>query len=418
MDNLIKCDIAVIGGGPAGMMAAGRAAELGARVVLLEKNGKLGVKLLITGGGRCNLTNKNITNGNLTELYGKNGKFLHAAVNSFSSNDLINFFEQRKVKTKEEEGGKIFPTADKASAINDALIGYLNKSKVKILKNTAVKSLTLAENKAKIKSIKALDKEIFADRIIISTGGKSYPATGSTGDGFILAEKLGHSIIPPTASLTPLVTSELWVKKLQGVSLKNILLSAYSPANNKKQAEEFGEIIFTHEGISGPAIFNLTRKIGGQKFPFKLRLDFFPNKAFEILDQEVQNILQKNGKKNIKNILSEIAQQKLAALILDLVKANPDKKSCDITKDERKKIVHTLKELTLNIRKAGGFEKAIITKGGINLKEINPNSMQSKIIENLYFAGEVIDIDGPTGGYNLQAAWSTGYLAGTSAATK
>lgn len=417
MDNFNrKYDVAVIGGGPSGMMAAGRAAELGARVVLLEKNGKLGVKLLITGGGRCNLTNKNIRNGNLIELYGQNGKFLHKALNSFSVNDLINFFEQRKVKIKEEDGGKVFPISDKSVDIREALIEYLNQNKVAVLENTDVKSLT--KNGFQVKSIKTSVGEIFADKIIISTGGKSYPTTGSSGDGFILAKKLGHLVITPNPSLTPLIIKELWIKKLQGVSLKNIKVSVYSPLNNKKQAEEFGEMIFTHKGISGPAILNLTRKISGQTAPFKLKIDFFPNKAFEVLDKEIQNILQRSGKKNIKNVLAEFTQQKLVNFILDTVKTNPEKKSCDITKDERKKITHILKELELSIKKTGGFEKAVITKGGISIKEIDSGTMRSKIIENLYFAGEIIDIDGPTGGYNLQAAWSTGYLAGTSAATE
>ena len=402
-------DAAIIGGGPAGMIAAGRAGELGARVILVEKNKNLGRKLLITGKGRCNITNKTDKPREFINKFGKNGEFLFSSFSRFGIKETINFFENLGVETKIERGGRVFPKSDKSQDIVNALINYLRKSNVKIKLNSEVKEIVRKNNRIE-KVVLANNEEIIADKFIICTGGKSYPKTGSTGQGYLWAQKMGHKIIKPTPSLVPIETKENWVGSLQGVSLKNVSVALFQ--NNKEFDFRFGEMLFTHFGLSGPIILDLSKKIGellttGEVI---LKIDLKPALDFLKLDKRLQRDFK--GNKDFKNYLPELLPRKLGDLIMRFSKISPDKKLNSITKEERKKIIDVLKGLKLTVKGLIGFSQAIVTSGGVDLKEIDSKTMRSKIIKNLYFAGEILDIDGPTGGYNLQVCWTTGYVAG------
>lgn len=408
----MRYDVVVIGGGPAGMMSAGRAGELGSRVLLLEKNRGLGIKLLITGKGRCNITNKTDDLKELINRFGKNGKFLFSSFYKFGVDDVIEFFESRKVKTKVERGNRVFPVSDKSKDILDVLTGYLKKSQVKIKTNAQVKEIIKKEEKIEKVILDNGDK-IFADKFIICTGGKSHPGTGSSGDGFRWLTKLGHKITKLAPSLTPIVVEDKIVKDLEGLSLKNVEISIYK--NDKKIDSRFGEAIFTANGLSGPVILDMSKKIGKElSAKMKVRIDFKPALDFEKLDRRIQRDFREKNNKMFKNSLEKLLPQKLIPVIIKLSKINPEKKVNLITKEERKRLLHLIKEFDLNLKELAGYDKAIITAGGVDLKEIDPVTMKSKLIDNLYFAGEIIDIDGPTGGYNLQICWSTGYVAGES----
>jgi hypothetical protein len=411
--KIMKYDIAVIGGGPGGMMAAGRAAQCGARVVLIEKNRRLGKKLLLTGKGRCNITNAEYDPHRFIEPFGKKGKFLYSALHKFGVQDTLQFFHQRGLQTKVERGKRIFPLSDQATDVRQVLADFLHETGVTIRKNTLVKALL--KTGRRIEKLLLSQNELIADRYIICTGGLSYPATGSTGDGLTWAEQLGHTLIPPKPALTPVILKEPWIKELQGLSLKNVHISVYQ--NNKKQAERLGEALFTHEGMSGPIMLDMSKAIGNLlKKPVHLCIDFKPALAYSVLDARIQRDLQENRKKMFKNSLDKLLPHKLIPVIVRLSGINPAKQAGSFTKEERKRLLHLLKGFTVNVRGLAGFEKAIITTGGIALNEINPQALQSKLIDNLYFAGEILDLDGPTGGYNLQLCWSTGYVAGESAA--
>jgi len=398
------------------MISAGRAGELEASVVLIEKNKNLGKKLLITGKGRCNITNRENNSGEFIGKFGKNGKFLFSAFSRFGVEETINFFEKLNLKTKIERGGRIFPVSDKSQDALEALIGYLKKSNVKIKLNSEVKEIIKKDNKIE-KIILANNEEITANKFIISTGGKSYPETGSTGDGYKWVKKLGHTITNLSPSLVPVIVKEKIVEELEGLSLKNVEISVYR--ENKKIDSRFGEAIFTADGMSGPIIIDMSKKIG-KELPqnIKIKIDFKPALDFLKLDRRIREDFRRDSKKMFKNSLNDLLPQKLIPVIVKLSKINPDKKPSSITKEERKKLLHLLKEFTLEVRSLATYNKAIITSGGIELNEIDQKTMKSKLIDNLYFAGEILDIDGPTGGYNLQACWTTGYIAGESAALK
>lgn len=412
----IKYDLAVIGGGPAGMMAAARAGELGARVILLEKNVNLGTKLLITGNGRCNFTNNSEENMALAEKFGNNGKFLFSSLSQFGPEETINFFASRGVNTIMEKDNRVFPESGKSRDILETLERYLKESKVAVKNNAEVKEI-IKKGKKIVKVILANDKEIIADKFIIATGGKSYPQTGSSGDGYAWLEKLGHTIIELKPSLTPIIVREKFVKELEGLSLKNIEINLFK--DNKKIDSSFGEAIFTANGLSGPAVFNLSRKIS-QELPneIKIRIDFKPELSFKEVDLEIQKIFTEFSNKMLRNSLDKLLSSRLALTIIKILKIDPDKNNNFVTKEERKALTHFLKEFELEIESVAGFEKAMITIGGIKLSEVNPKTMRSKLIDNLYFTGEILDLDGPTGGYNLQVCWSTGYAAGEHAAEK
>lgn len=411
-----KFDVAVIGGGPAGLLAAGTAAQSGAGVVLIEKNDRLGKKLLITGKGRCNLTNAVKDGRDFIKELGKNGPFLFSSLTAFGPHDVIDFFNRRGVKTKVERGGRVFPVSDNAADVLKALIGYINEGKVKLVKNAEI--LDLIKENNLLKKIKLPDGEISANNFIFATGGLAYPQTGSTGDGFGFAQKLGHAVIKPEPALAPVMAKEKWVKELEGLSLKNIRINLWQ--NNKKMAERFGEALFTAEGLSGPIILDLSQEIGRllKIGPVELKINFKPALDYPTLDKRIQKDLAANKNKAFKNSLDELLPQKLIPVMIKLSGIEKNKKAGQLTRAERAKLAKLLTELKLNVADLAGFDKAIVTAGGIDLKEIDPKTMRSKIIPNLYFAGEIIDLNGPTGGFNLQICFSTGFVAGRSAAGK
>jgi predicted Rossmann fold flavoprotein len=410
-DNVF--DIAVIGGGPAGMIAAGRAAELGVKVVLIEKNEVLGKKLLLTGKGRCNFTHNELDIRKFAEKYGRNGRFLYRALSVFGVKEVIDFFASRGVKGKVEQGDRIFPEKGNVQDILKVLLKYLSEGKVTILYNVEV--INFKQEDKKISQVILRDRQIIADKFIICTGGKSYPQTGSTGDGYHWARQLGHTIIEPVPALNPIKISEKWVKELQGLSLKNISLKLFQ--NGKKQDERFGEMLFTHFGVSGPIVMDLSKNIGTllKRGPVKLILDLKPALDFKKLDKRIQRDLEKFKGRMFKNSLKGLLPLSMIPVIIRLSGIESEKQVDYLSREERIKLVHLLKELELSPTELLGFKWSVVTSGGIALKEVDPNTMCSKKIKNLYFAGEILDLDGPSGGYNLQECWSSGYLAGESA---
>lgn len=407
-------DIAVIGGGPAGMMAAGRAAELGAKVVLIEKNEILGKKLLVTGKGRCNFTHFELDIRKFAEKFGRNGRFLYSALELFGAREVIDFFKFRGVKGKAEQGDRVFPEEGNAQDILNMFSRYLEEGKVEVLINSEV--IGFKQEKGKISQVLLRDHQISADKFIICTGGKAYPQTGSTGDGYRWAEQLGHTVITPVPALNPVKTSENWVKEVQGLSLKNVSIKLFQ--NGKKQDERFGEMLFTHFGVSGPIIMDMSKHIGAllKNGPLKLLLDLKPALDYKKLDQRIQRDFQEFKGRMFKNSLKGLLPLSMIPVMIKLSGIDPEKKVDYICREERNKLVHLLKELELTPTELLGFKWSVVTSGGVDHKELNPNTMRSKKIGNLYFAGEIIDLDGPSGGYNLQECWSTGYLAGQSAA--
>ena len=408
----MKYNVAVIGGGPAGIIAAGRAGELGSHVVLIEKNKALGSKLLITGKGRCNLTNKVNDLKKIIDKFGKNGKFLFSALSKFGVDETINFFEENGLKTKVERGNRVFPMSDKSQDVINTLTRYLRKSHVDIKTNSEVRKIIKKNNKIE-KILLTSGEEIIADNFIICTGGKSHPRTGSTGDGYRWAEKVGHTVNRLLPSLVPIIVKERYVKRLEGLSLKNVEISIYK--NGKKIISRFGEAIFTADGMSGPIILDMSKEIGKELHnKIKMQIDFKPALDFVKLSKRIQRDFQKNPNKLFRNGLNDLLPKKLIPVIVKLSKINLNKKVNSVTKEERKRLVHLLKEFSLEIKGLQDFKRAIITTGGIKLSEIDHKTMKSKLIDNLYFAGEILDLDGPTGGYNLQVCWTTGYIAGES----
>ena len=416
-----KFDVAVIGGGPAGMMAAGRAAELGANVVLLEKNESLGKKLLITGKGRCNLTQAQFDLKEMVSQFGKNGKFLFSSLAEFGPREVIKFFEDRKLSTKTERGARVFPVSNKSYDVLRVMEEYLKKNKVKILFGSEI--VGFESDGKKIKGVKLKHEKgapgrkiISADRFILCTGGKSYPTTGSTGDGYQWAKDLGHTIVPPAPALVPIKTKETWVKEVQGLSLKNVEISLIQ--NNKKKDSRFGEMLFTHFGLSGPIVLDISKKAGElmAKGEVAVSIDLKPALSPEQLDTRLQRDFADNAKKDFVNYLPELLPQKMIATMIKLSGIDPRKKINTVTGAERKKLAGLLKDLRLTFDGTTGFSQAVVTSGGVRLKEVDSKTMQSRVVSNLFLAGEILDVDGPTGGYNLQICWSTGYAAGTGAA--
>ena len=404
--------IIVVGGGPAGIMAAIVAAEGGAQVILLEKMPRVGRKLGITGKGRCNLTNSADVEAFVKNIH--NGKFLYSALSNFSSNDTVNFFEKLGVMTKIERGGRIFPVSDDAGEVIEALIKKMAIVGVEVRNNSPVTEI-LAENK-KIVGVKVGDKIFKCDAVILATGGASYPKTGSTGDGFKFAKQLGHTITEILPALVPLEVEDD-IKTLQGLSLKNVRVKLL--ADGKKVAELFGEMLFTHFGVSGPIILTLSRqaaKLLAEKKFVELEINLKPALTPEQLDARILRDFDKFKGKIIKNSLHELLPVKLISIVLDRAFIEENKPVDEITQAERRRLVEILRGLPLTITKTRPIDEAIVTSGGISVKEINPKTFESKIISGLYIIGEVLDVDGFTGGFNLQAAWSMGYSAGIFAA--
>lgn len=407
--------IIVVGGGAAGMLAAYSAALHGAEVLLLEKMNGVGKKVRITGKGRCNITNTADIKGCIANIPG-NGSFLYSAFHQFFNEDIIRLLEEFGVATKTERGGRVFPVSDQATDVVDALRRMVIAAGGKIQTDTKVKSL-VTENGRVCGVRLELGDVLSADAVIVTTGGASYPGTGSSGDGYRMAKEVGHTLTDLTPSLVPLELEEEWVQDLQGLSLRNVNVTAY--ADERKLDEEFGEMLFTHYGVSGPIVLSMSRKIAlalnDNKF-VTLTLDLKPALTEEQLDRRVQRDFEKYLRKQVKNALNDLLPQKLIPVVIDLAYLDEDKPIHQVTKEERIRLVRTIKHMEMTVLKTRPMAEAIVTAGGVSTKEVDPKTLSSRVIEGLYFAGEVLDIDGYTGGFNLQAAFSTGYAAGKSAA--
>lgn len=410
--------VIVIGGGPAGMMSAITSAEYGNEVTIIEKNSDFGKKILITGKGRCNITSSLYMSEFIKNTPG-NGRFLYSAFQNYTNTDIIEFLRRQGLETKEERGNRIFPVTDKSIDVLNCFKKKINELNIKKLFNTRVEKILIQENK--VLGVRT-DKEIIrADKIILATGGKSYPLTGSTGDGYRIASSLGHKIMPIRPSLVPLVIYEKdECKEMQGLSLKNAGIKVIDQSKNKIIYEDFGEMIFTHFGISGPTILSSSAHLVRYKEidnlmkerKIKLYIDLKPALTEEQLDDRILRDFKEFKNKQFKHSLDKLLPQKMISVIVKNSCINENKKVNEITKEERKKLINCLKKFELTIKDFRPVEEAIITSGGINIKEINPKTMESKIIKGLYFAGEIIDVDSYTGGFNLQIAYSTGYTAG------
>ncbi len=409
-------DVIVVGAGPAGLLAAGRAAELGAKVLILEKMRQPGRKLLITGKGRCNVTNSAPIGDFITHVY-PNGRFLRNAFSQYFSNDIIELLNRYGVVTILERGGRYFPADNKASDVLKALLLWVAELKVEI--QTGLRAEMLIIESYTVKGVIANGQKFISKHVIIATGGKSYPATGSNGEGYELARSVGHSIVKAMPALVPLETEGKIAQKLQGLNLKNVRAVVW--VNNKKAGEDFGEMIFTHFGLSGPIILTLSRIIVSELHKnnkVEITIDLKPALDEQKLDNRLIRDLNEHGKKKINNIFRYWLPSKMIPVFIEILGFDPEKECHQVSSKERKQIRHLLKNLPFTITNHRSFKEAIITSGGIPTNEISPKTMESKLIEGLYFAGEVIDLDAETGGYNLQIAYSTGWLAGNSCMKK
>ncbi len=409
-----KYDIIVIGGGPAGIFAAGFAARQGKKVLLLEKNRRCGAKLLITGKGRCNLTHNEEDPRRFSEAFGRHGKALLTALYAFSVAETLGFFEQRGLELNIERGGRIFPARGGAADVQKILDNFVKESEVDLLTSCRVQDLRRTEEQ--LTSVVTTQGEFFADRFIVATGGLSYPETGCSGDGYAWAEQTDHTLIEPQPALVPVRLSESWTRELSDFNLRNIRITARQ--NGKNLTERFGEAFFTHSGIGGPIILDMSAQIRDalKKGPVSLFLDLKPAVETDIFDKRLQRELAAHSNKDFCNSLENLLPKDMIPLFIRLSGIDPEKKCHSVSKTERAKFLSLFKQLELHVTGVGDFKKAIVTSGGVSLKDIDMRTMRSKKVENLYFCGEMIDLDGPTGGYNLQLCWSTGYLAGISAA--
>lgn len=410
-------NIIVVGGGAAGMMAAVSASQNGGKVIVLEKMTSLGRKLSITGKGRCNITNiaeKEIIIKNIPG----NGAFIYSSLHKFGNQDIIDFLHHYGVMTKIERGGRVFPVSDQAKDVVGAFLRAFKDLNIEVVTGQQVKRI-LTHN-GKVTGVLASNNVKYdAEAVIVATGGSSYPGTGSSGDGYRMSEVVGHTIIPLKPSLVPLEVGEDWIRELQGLSLKNVSASVIFAG--KKVADDFGEMLFTHYGLSGPIILSLSKKVAEllnhhPNEEILMEINLKPALSAEILDKRIQRDFEKFARKQLKNSLGELLPAKLINVVIDLAHLDPDKFVHQITKNERIRLQEQITRLTFTITSTRPVSEAIVTAGGVYVKEINPKTMESKIVEGLFFAGEVIDIDGYTGGFNLQAAFSTGYVAGHNAA--
>lgn len=398
------------------MMAAYAAAESGHAVTLLEQNEKLGKKLFITGKGRCNLTNAS----DMEQLFANvvsNRKFLYSAFYSYDNEQVISFFESHGMPTKTERGNRVFPVSDHSSDVIAALSAALRGQHVEVLLHTKVKRLLLEkrDEEKRVTGVELADHtKMHADAVIVATGGISYPSTGATGDGYRMAEESGHKMVSPTPALVPMETKEPWVRDLQGLSLRNVRMSV--TRGKKKLYEDFGEMLFTHFGVSGPLVLSASGCIPAKAFSQELsmKIDLKPALDVEQLDHRILREFDEMKNKQFKNSLGHLLPAKMIPVMIALSGIDPDTKVNEISREQRQNLLHLFKNMPLTITGLRDFKEAIITKGGVSVKDINPSTMESKLVQGLYFCGEVLDLDALTGGYNLQIAWSTGHLAGIS----
>lgn len=409
--------VVVIGGGPAGMMSAISAAKSGDKVVLLEKNNILGKKILITGKGRCNITSSLNIDDFINNIPG-NGRFLYSAFENFDNKDIIELLKKEGVSVKEERGNRYFPTSDRAEDVRMALERETKKAGVDVKLNSKVCGIEIEDSRAK--SVVLENGKIDADKIILATGGKSYPLTGSNGEGYEIAKALGHTIKDVRGSLVPLIAEKSVCSKMQGLSLRNVGIMLYDIEKDKKIYSDFGEMLFTHFGVSGPTILSgsahllrykdVDKKISNGKIV--LKIDLKPALSFEQLDARILRDFTEVKNKQFKNSLDKLLPKKMIDVVIDKSKIDPEKHVNEITREERMNLVKILKCFVVRIDGFRPVDEAIVTAGGISVKEINPKTMESKIVSGLYFAGEIIDVDAYTGGFNLQIAYSTGFTAG------
>lgn len=399
----------IIGGGAAGMMAAGLAGERGLNVHLYEKNDILGKKLFITGKGRCNFTNSSDIETIISNVK-RNPFFLYSALYAFTNVDVMKFFDDLGVPSKVERGNRVFPKSDKSNDVIKALKKFMEINKVHIHLNQSVKKIIVNKKKKIEGVILSTGEKIKTDKVILATGGLSYPKTGSTGQGIKMSKQLGHKIVQPFPSLIPIEVNEWWIKDLQGLSLRNVEVSLSQ--EGKAIKKEFGEMIFTHYGMSGPVILSLSADMHAPYTKYSISINLKPALRKEQVDLRIQRDFEKKSRKQYKNSLNDLLPAKLIPIIIKLSNINENKFVHQITKDERKNLVELIQDLKFSVKSVRPINEAIITAGGIDTNEINPSTMESKLIKGLYFAGEIINVDALTGGYNLQIAFSTGYLAG------
>jgi predicted Rossmann fold flavoprotein len=416
-------DVAVIGGGPAGMMAAGRAAECGAKVILLEKNKNLGKKLLITGGGRCNITNYETDIRRFLAKFKNEQKFLFSPFSQFGVTETIDFFNFRNMPTKIEAEGRIFPVSDSAKSVLEVLVNYLREGKVEIKTNVRVDGFICDKKNIitgiNIKNTTPSENSIIKARnYILATGGKSRPETGSTGEGFEWLRSLGYNVPQSNAALVPIKVSEEWVKRLAGISLQDVKLTVYQ--SGKKQAEGIGKLLFTHFGISGPLALNMSREVGEllKYSPVELSLDLKPDLDETTLDKEIQSLLADRQNKQIRNCLNGLVIGGLAPILIKLANLNPEKAVNLLERKERLALGKLIKNLPMSVSGLMGLHKAVVTSGGADLTEIDLKTMRSRLHNNLFLIGDVLNINRPSGGYSLQLCWTTGFVAGTASANE
>ncbi|MDO8492223.1 MAG: aminoacetone oxidase family FAD-binding enzyme [bacterium] len=405
-------DVAVIGGGPAGMMCAGRAGELGVKVILIEKNQSLGKKLLITGGGRCNVTNAEENLRIFLSKFKKNDKFLFSAFSQYGVKETLDFFHNHKMETKVENEKRVFPKSNTARSVFEVMVDYLKAGKVKVISNSPVMRLVKQGDKIQSIILKS-GQEIRARSFVIACGGKSRPETGSSGDGFTWMKNFGHTVSEPSSALVPIAIYEPWARSAPGVSLPLVKITTFQ--NNVKQGVMKGKILFTHFGLSGPAILNMSHDIGEllKYGKVTISLDLLPTTDQGDLNKKLQQIFIEQRSKKFKNSLIGILPSALRPIIVKLSNIDPEKACHNVTREERLLIVKLIKDLRMDVKRLLGTDKAVVTSGGVNLKEIDFKTMQSRIVPNLYIVGDMLDIDRPTGGYSLQICWTTGFVAGT-----
>ena len=406
-------DVAVIGGGPAGMMAAGRAAERGLKVILIEKNDTLGKKLLITGGGRCNVTNAEFDTRTFLKKFKDNDKYLFSAFSKWSVKETLHFFHDHQMETKIENEKRVFPVTNKAQSVWDVLVTYMKEGRVTILSNAPVVGISHKEGlctEIKLKGGKTTKAKAF----VLATGGKSRPETGSTGEGFDWLKELGHTVIDSSSALVPISLHDEWTKKLSGLALSNIKISFYQ--NGEKQESRLGKLLFTHVGISGPTILNMSKDIGEllKYGEVDIIIDLIPSRDYGQLNTALQELFKTENLKKLKNTLGLMVPQAIVPIILEMSGIDPDRFNHSVTREERVKLVQIIKNIPLKAKGLLGLDKAVVTSGGVKLDEVDFKTMQSRLFPNLYLVGDILNIDRPSGGYSLQLCWTTGYVAGDS----